>query len=121
MIKHVYCITRKEGMSAEEFRRTWLEDHGPLVKSFAKAINAVRYVQSHTIMDDLNDSLRASRSAASQYDGITEVWWNSRQELEAGFASEAGRIAAKALKEDESRFIDFSKSRLFVTQEHKIF
>jgi len=108
-------------MSAEEFRRTWLEDHGPLVKSFAKAINAVRYVQSHTIMDDLNDSLRASRSAASQYDGITEVWWNSRQELEAGFASEAGRIAAKALKEDESRFIDFSKSRLFVTQEHKIF
>lgn len=72
-------------------------------------------------MDDLNDSLRASRSAASQYDGITEVWWNSRQELEAGFASEAGRIAAKALKEDESRFIDFSKSRLFVTQEHEIF
>lgn len=121
MIKHVYCITRKDGMSVEEFRRTWLEDHAPMVKSFAEAINAVRYVQSHTVMDDLNDTLRASRSAAPQYDGITEVWWNSREELELGFASKAGRIAAKALKEDERRFIEFSKSRLFITEEYEIF
>lgn len=121
MIKHVYCITRKDGMSAEEFHRTWRDDHGPLVKSFAEAINAVRYVQSHTVMEDLGEAMRAARGAGVQYDGVTEVWWNSREELEAGFASEAGQIAAKALLEDESRFIEFSKSRLFVTEEHEVF
>ena len=121
MIKLVYCITRKPGMSREDFQKRWLEDHGPLVKSFAEAIRAVRYVQSHTGMDDLNDAFIASRGLAPPYDGITELWWTNRADLEAGMTTPAGQAAAEALLQDEAEFIDFSKSRVFMTEEHEIF
>jgi len=121
MIKLVYCITRKEGMSREDFYKTWLEDHGPLVKHYAEAIRAVRYVQSHTGMDDLNAAFIENRGLEHPYDGITEVWWDSREALEAGMASEEGIAAGQALAEDEARFINFAKSRVFMTEEHEIF
>jgi len=121
MLKLVYCLRRKDDVTPEEFYRTWLKDHGPLVKSFAKAMNASRYVQSHTCMPEANANLIASRGLEDPYDGITEVWWNSREDFEAGSATEEGRKAAKALLEDESRFIDFARSRVFMTEEHEIF
>jgi uncharacterized protein (TIGR02118 family) len=121
MIKLVYCITRKQGMSREAFQRTWLEDHGPLVKRFADALGAIRYVQSHTGLDDLGEGFRASRGFEAPYDGITELWWSSRDDFEAAIASADGIEAGKALLEDERRFIDFSHSRGFVTEEHEIF
>lgn len=121
MIKLVYCITRKAGMSREDFQRTWLEDHAPLVKRYADAIGALRYVQSHTGMDDLNDAFRASRGLEPPYDGVTEIWWASRADLERGTSTPEGLEAGQALLEDEKRFIDFSKSRVFMTEEHEIF
>jgi hypothetical protein len=30
MVKLVYCIRRKQGLSREEFRRYWAEVHGPI-------------------------------------------------------------------------------------------
>ncbi|NBC21342.1 MAG: EthD family reductase [Alphaproteobacteria bacterium] len=121
MLKLVYCIARRADLSPEEFRRTWLDDHGPLVRRHAEAIGAVRYVQSHTGEEDLNAAFIEGRGLQPAYDGITEVWFNSREEMEAGMASEEGRKAAAALQEDEARFIDFSKSRVFMTVEHEIF
>ena len=121
MIKLVYCITRKDGMSRDAFYKTWLEDHGPLVKSYASAIRAVKYVQSHTGMDEMNKSFIATRGLAQPYDGITEVWWNSLEDMQAGTATPEGVAAAKALAEDEARFIEFGKSCVFMTEEHDIF
>lgn len=48
MVKLVYCIRRRSGMSAEEFRKHWRETHAPKVARFAEALHARRYVQSHT-------------------------------------------------------------------------
>lgn len=121
MIKLVYCITRKAGMSREDFYKRWLEEHGPMVKRHAEAIRAVRYVQSHTGMDDLNEAFIASRGLAQPFDGITEVWWNTRADLEAGMASPEGQAAGQALLEDEAEFVDFSKCHVFMTEEHEIF
>ena len=46
MIKSVGLLTRKEGLSHEEFVRHWLEVHAPL----AHAVPGVhRYVQSHIV------------------------------------------------------------------------
>ncbi len=95
MIKLVYCITKKEEIPDEEFYRSWLEDHGPLVKSFADAMKAIRYVQSHTVLPEVNAGLIASRGLEKPYDGITEVWWNSAEELAAGSATPEGKAAAK--------------------------
>lgn len=122
MIKLVYCIVRRADLSAEEFHRTWLVYHAPLVKSVAEALHAVRYVQSHTAHADLNALLQSSRGGMQlAYDGITEIWWNSRADLENALSSEAGRAASARLEQDEARFIDFARSRIFITEEHEIF
>jgi len=122
MIKLVYCIVRRADLSAEEFHRTWLVDHAPLVKSVAEALHAVRYVQSHTMHADLNALLQSSRGGMQlAYDGITEIWWKSRADLENALSSETGRAASARLEQDEARFIDFARSRIFITEEHEIF
>jgi hypothetical protein len=119
VIKLVYCITRREDVSPEEFHRYWLEEHGPKVRSVANAIGAVRYVQSHTVMPERNQALRASRGLEPPYDGITEVWYPSGGSREATL--EERQAAAQLLLDDESTFIDFSRSRVFMTEEHEIF
>ena len=121
MIKLVYCITRRGDVDLEEFYRYWLNDHGPLVKSVAEAIGALKYVQSHTTLPELNNIFQDSRGLAAPYDGITEVWWQNKDALEAGMSSAEGQAAHAALKEDEAKFIDFSQSRVFMSEEHLIF
>src|SRR3984957_9978876 len=80
MVKLVYCVRRREDVAEDEFHRYWLDEHGPLVRSVADAIGAVRYVQSHAVSPELNAFLRQSRGSAEPYDGITEVGGDSDQE-----------------------------------------
>ncbi len=121
MIKLVYCLRRRSDVPPDEFYRYWLNEHAVLVKGYAAAIEAQKYVQSHTIAPEMNDLFIESRGLAAPYDGVTEVWWNDMESLEAGMASEAGKAAHQALKDDEATFIDFSQSRVFMTEEHTIF
>lgn len=121
MIKLVYCIRRREDVPEDEFHRYWLDEHGPLVRSVADAIGAVRYVQSHTVSPELNAFLRQSRGSAEPYDGITEVWWESLEAVQAGMGAPGSLEAQQRLMEDESKFIDFARSCVFMTEEGVIF
>ena len=121
MIKLVYCIRRNPDKTAEEFHRYWLESHGPLVRSLAADIGATRYVQSHTTAPELNAVLAASRGSGEPFDGITEVWWDSVEQMTASLSTEASQAAQRRLVEDEATFIDFANSTVFMTQEHTIF
>ena len=121
MIKLVYCLRRRADISPEEFYRYWLNTHGPKVKDAAKKMRAIRYVQSHTCEQEVNQAFADSRGLAPPYDGITEVWWNNIGDLKAAMADGAGAEAMAMLREDESEFIDFSQSRIFMTTEHVIF
>jgi hypothetical protein len=121
MIKLVYCIRRRAEVPAKEFYRYWLKDHAPLVHSVAKAIHAVKYVQSHTVEPELNALLQQSRGLAAPFDGITEVWWKDADSLRAALGSPEGQAAMGKLLEDESKFIDFAHSHVFMTEEHPIF
>jgi uncharacterized protein (TIGR02118 family) len=121
MIKLVYCLKKRDDVDRDSFYRYWLEVHGPLVKSVAEAIGASRYVQSHTILPEVNETMMASRGLQAPYDGVTEVWWKTMSALEHGMSSPGGVAALTLLIEDEARFIDFSQSRVFMTEEHHIF
>ncbi len=121
MIKLVYCVRKRKDLSAEDFHHYWLHTHSANVKSVQKDIRALRYVQSHTCAPEINTALVASRGLAPAYDGITEVWWVSADELKAALASPEGEKAMQFLIDDESTFIDFSQSRVFMTTEHEIF
>jgi uncharacterized protein (TIGR02118 family) len=121
MVKLVYCLRRRADVSPEEFYRYWLDVHGPKVKRVAEVLRARRYVQSHTCAPEMNQMLVASRGLAPAYDGVTEVWWDSLEDAQAGMTTPAGAEAAAMLLKDESHFIDFSQSRVFMTTEHSIF
>ena len=110
-------VRRNPSLSREEFLRYWLDEHGPLVRSLRESVpSMVRYVQSHTL--DGVDAGGAARGAGEPYDGITEVWLAGDTPPEK---AEASRAAGAHLLQDESTFIDFARSTLFLTREHTIF
>ncbi len=120
MIKLVFCCRRKSGMSREAFQRRWLDVHGPLVRRLREHLPMMkRYVQSHTLPEAANEALRASRGTSAPYDGITEVWFDDLASM--GGDGEAALAASQQLLEDESEFIDFEGSSVFLTEEHEIF
>jgi len=121
VIKLVFCLRRLPSLSLAEFQDYWLNNHAPLVRSHAGTLNIRRYVQTHTTADPaLQGALAASRGAPDGFDGVAELWWESREEMAAGTATPEGREAARALLEDERRFIDHSRSPLWISEEHPI-
>lgn len=121
MIKFVYCVRRHPSLSTEEFRKYWIENHGPLVRSYAQALKARRYVQSHTLDTPLNKHAQGPRGTKPPYDGITEVWWDSAQDLVEALSTPDGQAANAMLAQDEGRFCDLPNCSVFFTEEHTIF
>ena len=120
MIKLAFPLRRLPHLSRAEFQKYWHEVHGPLVREHRRALRIRRYVQLHTLDDGLNDALRASRGGPEAYDGIAELWWESREDLEAAMASPEGAKAAAILLEDERRFIDLPRSPLWIARERPV-
>lgn len=122
MLKCVYCVRRLPSLSPEEFTDYWLNRHGPLVKKHAPTLGMKRYVQSHTVpSDELNAAAKDPRGIKDQYDGITEVWWESVDSLAGALATPEGQEANRILSEDEARFVDCANSAIFFSVEHEIF
>ena len=117
MIKLVYCLCRRPGMSREDFQAYWFDRHAPLVKAHAESLGIARYVQVHTQTGALSDGIRASRGAPEAYDGVAELWFD-----DDAFANPrpGAADASRILEEDEAKFIDFSKSPVFFAVERPI-
>ena len=77
-------------------------------------------MQLHTVDDPLNAVLRENRGGEEPYDGVAELWWDSRQDLEAALAAPEAQAAAHELLEDEKRFIDLGRSALWLGTERPI-
>jgi uncharacterized protein (TIGR02118 family) len=121
MVKVVFAARRRKDLSEKEFHEYWLTKHGPLARSFAEAMRVSRYVQSHTISEDVGALFRQARGLKDTYDGIAEVWWESLETMTAIGSNAKGIEAARVLMEDEAKFIDFENSAMFITEEHEIF
>lgn len=106
MVKIVYCVTKKPGLTDEEFFRYWENIHGRIG---ARIPGIRKLVQSHrlTVPGD---------KYTPDYDGIAELWFDDLQALIAARQSPEW----KASTEDEKNFIDRSKVAYFVSEEHII-
>lgn len=121
MIKLVFSLRRREGMSRDEFQTYWREQHAPLVASHAKTLRIRRYVQTHARASELATAQAAARSSQPDfYDGEAELWWESLEDMLAAASSEEGRQAALELLEDERRFIDLENSPLWIGEELEV-
>ena len=80
MIKAVFLVYRRPDLSPEQFRRYWVEVHGPL----ATSIPGVRkYVIDFPVPGP----------STAPYDGLSELWFDSVEAYEAGLQPE-GRIGS---------------------------
>jgi hypothetical protein len=119
MIKLVFCCRRNRNLSVEEFQKSWLNDHGPLVRSLRRALpQMLRYVQSHTL-HTASEPIWKGRGTKQPYDGVTEVWFESLESM--GMSAEGALEAGAKLLKDEQRLLDLAQSAVFLTEEHEIF
>ena len=117
MIRLTYVHRRLPSLSHEEFQNYWQEKHAPLIAKHASALACQKYVQVHVLDDPLNTALREQRGALEPYDGATEMWWNSREDLIKSTSTPEGKQALDELLEDEKNFIDFDNSSLWMAYE----
>jgi uncharacterized protein (TIGR02118 family) len=103
MIKLVYCITKKPGLTDEEFFHYWKNVHGPIG---ARIPGLRKLVQSRrlTLPGD---------SRLPDYNGMAELWFDDVHALLAARRS----LEWKASGEDEANFIDHSKVAYLVSEE----
>jgi uncharacterized protein (TIGR02118 family) len=106
MIKLVYCINRKKGMSVNEFRLYWKNIHGPIGASIP---GVRRIVQSHTVQIE-------GDQYSADFDGMVELWFDDEKALLAARQSPEWNRSS----EDEKHFIDHKRVAYFVTAEHEI-
>jgi uncharacterized protein (TIGR02118 family) len=106
MIKLVYCITKKAGMTDEEFFHYWEHVHGPIG---ARIPGVRRLVQSHRVHVP-------GDARGADYDGMAELWFDTLEALVEARRSPEWRASG----EDEVNFIDHSKVAYFIAAEHAI-
>ena len=96
MFKAIILLARREDMTHDAFADWWLGDHAPL----AKALPGLRGARFNLV-----------NTPDTEFDGITELWFDSQADFEAAYATEHGKqVAADSLAHVSRR------ERLFVTE-----
>jgi len=106
MIKLIYCITKKPGLTDEQFFHYWKNVHGPIG---ARIPCLRKLVQSRRI--PVGDDLRSP-----DYDGVAELWFDSVDDLLVARESPEWRASTA----DETNFIDHTRVAYVVTEEHLV-
>ena len=108
MIKSIGLLTRKDGMTHEQFVSHWVDIHAPL----AHAVPGLRrYVQSHIMAERKRPDIPAHDV---EIDGIAELWYDDREVMARAHASPQ----AKALFDDGALFI--GRIKTFTVEEKQI-
>ena len=85
---------KKEDTSAEEFHRYWVEEHAPIARDGYPALKG--YV--------VNVVRRVPQGQEAPYDGVAELWWDSREEFSADMKTEAAARGTEDLNRFTSGF-----------------
>jgi uncharacterized protein (TIGR02118 family) len=109
VIKLTAFLTRKPGLSQEQFSAYWRDKHAPLVQSLAPFKSLVRrYVQQRPA-EGVPDRL-----PLAPYDGIAEIWFDN---LSDAFALIGNEDFLSVVTKDEENFLDRSRREIFISQE----
>ena len=103
MLKTFNFFKRKPGLSVDDFRNYWLNEHAVIIR----AIPEIRkYIASIALPSSY-------RNHEPIYDGISEAWFDDEETIDATVDS-APRRAAHA---DDANFVDMSKAGSILTEE----
>ena len=98
MFKAVILLTRRVDMTHDEFAQWWLDEHRLLAEKLPNLRRAIFNLVDHNTDDP-------------GIDGVSELWFDSKEDFEAAYASEIGIQTA-----DDSIAHVSSRVRMFVTE-----
>ena len=102
MVKQIFTIKRKKGMSFEDFKKHYMEVHAPLVK---KCLPEMR---KYTV------NLVLQRGKETPFDAITEIWWD---DIDTIIRIAKADTFKNVIMPDEDKFIDRASSIIVLTEE----
>ncbi|UCC60552.1 MAG: hypothetical protein JSV02_01630 [Dehalococcoidia bacterium] len=73
-------------------------------------------MQAHKTDDPLNEALREPHNAIEPFDGVAVIV-GDRADLEKALGTVEGLEAVQELLDDEGRFIDLSRSAIWIAEE----
>ena len=103
MVKLMYILTPKTGMSRDEFQRYWVETHAPIVKEIP---HLERYV--------INVFRPRSDATSPEIGGVAEQWFASAETMRAAF----GTAAAQRARADIANFAEVAQNVSGLVDEH---
>lgn len=115
-IKLVALISRRAGMTPEEFEDYYEKYHAPLSlrlhsKTFYKYTR--NFIQHKSPFSNLASPLPAP------CDVITEVWFKNEEDLRAFMEHAAKPEVRQQILEDEGKFMDRNALRMFIVNEYE--
>jgi uncharacterized protein (TIGR02118 family) len=105
MIKAISFLTRKPGISHEEFIRHYEEVHVPLAM---KHFPFKRYARNYIV--------GGPEASGLDFDCITEVWFETMEDCETAAAFSASGDY-RVISDDEEKFMDRDKIIAFLVDE----
>jgi uncharacterized protein (TIGR02118 family) len=90
---HIWA-RKRDGMTVEEFRDRWLNEHAPIAR------DGYEFLKSYAV----NLVTRVPQGQEAPYDGVAELTWDDREGFSADMKSEAAARGTEDLKAFTSSF-----------------
>jgi len=112
MVKFTILLRKRADLTHEAFVQYHKTQHAPLFMSLPEVQQYVRrYVQGHTLPLDLPGL------PAPAYDGTTELWFESAEDIGKVFAAES---YLRLIRPDEAKFLDLPGCGFLVLAENPV-
>ncbi len=102
MVKQIFLIKRKPGLTFEEFKTHYLEVHVPLVKKNVPEIR--KYITNFALQ----------RGKEGPFDSITEIYWDNIETIVKIAKSD---VFKNVIVPDEEKFINRESVQSVLTEE----
>ena len=114
MIKFVCLLKRKKGLSFEQFKHYYENNHAPL--AFSYLTKALHY-QRRYLQSSMPGYLESEGELSGMYDCFTEVWFENRADMDENLSVLAHPDTAAVVIADEEKFLDRSQLRFFIVED----
>lgn len=101
MVKQIFLIKRKPGLTFEEFQKHYLEVHAPLVK------NSFPEIRKYVV------NLAIQRGKETPHDAVTEIYWDDFGTVVKIAKSDTYK---NVIRRDEEKFI--GAAEVILTEEY---
>lgn len=115
MIKMMAAVCRRPGMTHAEYVAYVQHVHGAI--SIENPVNLRRYVQNHVFDAAFGSAAEAAHGMTVARDSVTELWWDSADDMGANFAHEHVRTKVGP---DAANFGDVSRTLSLVAVEAEL-